>query len=54
MFENQNICNHREKNESYKEYKKRLKINSKQIKDYLKGNIIFNSSEGKTFIKNKH
>jgi hypothetical protein len=53
-FDNINISNKRGKNESYENYRIRLKKVKNQIKMHLKGEIIWNSQEQGTRILTKN
>ena len=51
FFDNINLSDKREKNESYEAYKIRRKKNKQSIKQHLKGEIFWNSQEQGTYKK---
>lgn len=53
MFDKVNISVKRELNESFKDYKNRVKKNSRQITEYLKGKCFHNSSINGTYRERK-
>ncbi len=52
-FENINLSNKRSEDESFVDYKERLKKNRIKIQMHLKGELIWDSKEQGTMIKNK-
>ena len=48
-----NLSNKREMEETYQEYRKRLKENYYRVKYYLRGEVVWNSIEKGPLIKDK-
>lgn len=53
-FDKINLSDKRSENESFEEYKERIKKNKIKIKMHLKGDILWHSKTMGSYIKNKH
>lgn len=53
-FEEINLSNKRSKNESFDEYKERLKKNNIKIKMHLKGDVVWDSKTMGTYKRKDH
>ena len=53
-FDNINLSNKRSSEETFDQYKERLKKNRIKIQMHLKGELIWDSKEQGTMIKNKY
>lgn len=53
-FEEINLSNKRSENESFDEYKERLKKNNIKIKMHLKGDVVWDSKTMGTYQRNIH
>ena len=54
FFDNINLSNERSKNESFEDYKKRIKENKIKIKMHLKGETFWDSRSMGPYIKKDH